>query len=211
LARQTAGNCEFFSLVIPPLAFRDLDGVLYGVQSGSLLDRPALGELKDLICAKLTTKPPGSHIWDQKRDDFLKVAAHAASRYLAEEDVKRIAIVRYEWERDDSPTITFHTKLRIVLKNETSNAFEIESALWSSGSVGVPLFDASQPIKWQLKRGDPEKIPIHVPAGSEAHTWIGISDSVNFPDCLNRCASKRTGTLHLMVKINHLVSHELHF
>ena len=49
LARQTAGVCEFVSFVVPPVTFSELDGALYGRQSGSILDLPALGELRDRI------------------------------------------------------------------------------------------------------------------------------------------------------------------
>src|ERR1700722_13345570 len=43
LTRQRAGNAQFYSFVVPPVAFSELEGALYGIQSGSLLDRSELG------------------------------------------------------------------------------------------------------------------------------------------------------------------------
>jgi hypothetical protein len=64
LAKKAAGACDFFSVVLPPASFSDLDGIPDGVQSGSILERPSLGELPDRILDKFKIPARPSSIWD---------------------------------------------------------------------------------------------------------------------------------------------------
>jgi hypothetical protein len=108
--------------------------------------------------------------------------------------------------------LVYPATLRIRFKNGTGQVLQIESGRWNSGSEGVPSFFPSQAVKWQIKRGDEEKEAIKIPIGSEFRTWIGLNDSVDGTECLTRCALKRTGTLHLELRIGiHALEHEFHF
>jgi hypothetical protein len=211
-ARKAAGKCEFFSLVIPPVKFSDLDGVLYGVQSGNILERPALAELKDLIQRKLTAQVPGSNVWDQKRDDFLSVASREVSLYEIKESLGRIAVIQYCWSREDGANVKVHSKLRIIFKNQTGKSLMIERATWESGRDGIPPFEQSQHLKWQLKQGDKEEFELEVPADRNFRTWIGLAEHVAAPECLNRCAKRNTGKLHLKLRLrDHQIHHGIRF
>lgn len=216
LARKVAGTCEFFSLVVPPASFSDLDGMLHGVQSGSILDRATLAEMKDRLQAKLTIPTaPGSHVWDQKRDDFLGVAEETASLHNVKDELAKLKIVDYRWcWEPGSATVTVYvkSKIRITFKNEMKDEFYIESGEWESGSDGIPLYQASSRLKWHLKPGGPESYSIAVSPGSTFNTWIGLAENVKGEDCLNRSGAKRTGTLHLHLKLNgHSLIHDMRF
>jgi hypothetical protein len=198
--------------VIPPVKFSDLDGVLHGVQSGIILDRPALGELKDLIQQKLAAQGPGSNVWDQKRDDFLSVASREVSLYEIKESLSRIAVTQFWWSREDGASVTVHSKLRIMFKNETGQSLKIERGTWDSGRDGIPPFEQSQNLKWQLKAGDKEEFELEVPADRNFRTWIGLAEQVAAPECLNRCATRSTGRLQLELRVrDHKIHHEICF
>jgi len=92
LVGQTAGVCEFLSFVVPPVKFSELDGALYGVQSGSILERPVLGELRDRIVARMKVTPPDTSVWDEKRDDFLMTAREVARAYEAKESLNQVKV-----------------------------------------------------------------------------------------------------------------------
>jgi hypothetical protein len=212
LARKNAGSCGFFSLVVPPVKWSDLDGVLYGVQSGNVLDRPALAEMKDLIQSKLTATVPGSHVWDQKRDGFLSAAGGAVSLYEAKESLSKITLKEYEWKREEGTSVVVHSKLRIAFKNGSGEPLHVERGSWDAGSNGVPPFEPSQQLKWQLKRGDKEEFDISVPADSLFRAWIGLAEHVAGPECLSRCATRSTGTLKLKLRLRgHLLDHNIRF
>jgi hypothetical protein len=218
LSRKAAGSCQFFSLVIPPARFSDLQGMLHGVQSGSLQDRPALGELKDRIQPNLptVTKLPGSNIWDQKREDFLEMVAKAVLLYEAQEVLHKITVNNYQWKYEPGTAeqrVYVNYKIRINLKNGSSVPISIESAEWDSGKAGIRPFGSSpQQLKWRLKEGDQEVSSLAVPSGAVFRTWIGIATGIHEPECLMRSAARETGTMHLHLKINdHLLDHDLRF
>jgi hypothetical protein len=215
LLRKANGSCDFFSLVVPPAKFSDLDGMLYGVQSGSILERPALGEMKDRIQSKMTTKIPGSHVWDQKRDEFLAFAAQVVSLYEIKEALPKITLNNYQWKHEPgSPEhpVYVNFKIRINLRNGLSIPIHIESGTWDSGSDGIPPYEPSQQLKWRLKEGDPEMSSLTVPPGSVFRTWIGLAPKTEASESLKRSAARQTGTLHLHLKIGvHLIDHDLRF
>jgi hypothetical protein len=72
LARKTAGAAGFHALAVPPVRFPDLDGILYGVQSGYVDDPRALDALRDVIGSM--AKPLPTATWESKRESFLKDA-----------------------------------------------------------------------------------------------------------------------------------------
>jgi hypothetical protein len=62
---------DFYPLLVPPLEFADLKAVLIGVESGSIVDKTVLNDLRDrLIAAGWTSGKTGR--WEVKRDEFIK-------------------------------------------------------------------------------------------------------------------------------------------
>jgi hypothetical protein len=212
LARQASGFSLFLSLVIPPVQYADLDGALFGVQSGSILDRPALGEIKHRIQTQLVLSGPPPFVWDQKREDFLKVAKTAVDLYEATEALTKIPITDYKWQRDDGPNIFVHSKLRVILTNSTGNDIFIEGATWNSGSDGIPAFEPSQKLKFQINPSDPEALALNIPRDANFRTWIGLADHITATECLRHSGARRTGTLTLNVKVSgQSIKHDLLF
>jgi hypothetical protein len=216
LARKASGACEFISLLVPPASFSDLDGILHGVQSGSVIDRPNLSEMKDRLQAKLPNRNlPGSPLWDQKRDDFLHVAQQAVSLYEVKAALPKITVNNYQWKHEPGTPdhkVYVNYKIRINLKNGLSTPIYIESGTWESGSDGIPPFEPSQHLKWRLKELDTEQQSLLVPAGSVFRTWIGLAHDTSCAECLKRSAAKQTGTMHLKLEVGgHLVDHDIRF
>ncbi len=105
LARKKAGVCDFFSFVVPPASFSDLDGMLHGVESGSILDLPIHGEMKDRIQAGIPADDlPGSSVWDEKREEFLGFAREAVSLYEAKAALSLITVNNYQWKHEPGTT-----------------------------------------------------------------------------------------------------------
>lgn len=209
LARQAAGLREFVSYAVPPVKFSELDGVLYGLQSGSILDVPSLGELRDRI---RVAKPPATSVWDEKREDFLKTARRTVTWYEAKESLSHITVADYKWFPDDKQETKVHRKLLVTLNNGTGRPFTVESGQWISGSEGVPPFERSQRLKWRIGPKDPETLTTQVPPDVEFRTWIGPNESVEQAEVLRRSAARRTGTMRLTLQIEgHVLDHELLF
>jgi hypothetical protein len=159
LARRKAGTCEFFSFVIPPASFSDFDGMLLGVQSGSILDLPIHGDMKDRLQADIPKAGlPGSAMWDEKREEFLSFSRQAVSLYETKAALPLITINNYQWMHEPgSPEhpVYVNFKIRVNLKNGLSNPIHIESGTWQSGSDGIPTSASSQQLTWRLKQADP--------------------------------------------------------
>lgn len=58
-------------LLVPPLEFDDVRGVLAGTQIAKLNDKEKLSDLRDEIIEKLCLKPLKTSHWERKRDRFL--------------------------------------------------------------------------------------------------------------------------------------------
>ena len=102
---QIAKTATFYSLIVPPVAFTDLDGVLYGVQSGSILDSKALDGLRDHVTRGATSVPPTS-TWNEKRDNFLANAKEIVGLQLAYELLKNLIPQDVYFDRTTDPGIT---------------------------------------------------------------------------------------------------------
>jgi hypothetical protein len=202
LARKTAQLAKFYSLVIPPLTFADLDAALYGRQSGSILDESALSELREILTANMP-KPPKLPLWDQKRRKFLQDASDAVERWKAEQLSDQIVIAGLKLASE--PAATYKLKLRIELENPSGSGFDLLRGDWDPKTYGAPLFKTVAPLPWQLMgedgRWSEEKNKIQVPGGARFRTWISLAEHLTPEDVLDRCATKRLGSLAIRVKI----------
>jgi hypothetical protein len=218
LAKKKAGASDFFSFVIPPATFADLDGMLLGTQSGSILDLPIHGHLKDRIQTDIARDHvPGSDTWDEKRQDFPTVAADAVSQYEAQQDLNNIILDDYKWcweEGNETQKVWAHAKLRFRFKNAARKPLDIESGTWDSGNHGVPLLvtPPNWQLKWHPRLGAPEVESLQVAPGSSFNTWIPLAETVKADECLRRSAAKRTGRMELKLRIgNHSLTHLMMF
>lgn len=58
-------------IVVPPVEFADLDGVVTGTQAVVVSNSLGLSALKDVICERLGINSQNSAIWEKKRDAFI--------------------------------------------------------------------------------------------------------------------------------------------
>jgi hypothetical protein len=194
--RKIAHEATLYSLIVPPVTYSDLQGVLYGVQVGSIVAPTALGELRDVV-TKGKRNRPGTPRWEECREEFItKLEAWMPTGLLSQLPIADVFVARTS--RDD---ITYKAKLRIVLTNATGKKIKVGPAYWDGGSVGVPLQAVVSPLLWQLVENGPEATTVSVPAGTTFRTWIGLAQSVTDREVLRRCALKRLGSLRLSVVV----------
>ncbi len=202
--RRVAGTVKFHSLIVPPVTYADLGGVLYGVQSGTILAPSELSKLRDVVIAGVSDHPSTS-TWDEKREYFLRAAKEIVDRHDALSLSHQITVDDMILEA--APMATYKLKLRIVLKNNTKKSIEIHAATWDPKGDGVALYEPLPFLPWQVRtdRGwEPTPdgaIALTVPAGQAIRTWIGLAESVTAVETLRRSAARRLGTLVLPVRI----------
>lgn len=206
LARQRARNAGFYSFVVPPVAFSALEGALYGIQSGSILERSELGGLREIVTENLNGRRPKDPIWDQKRDAFLKAASATVTRYDTEDLAARIALQNLISERSENVEVQYKFKLRIVLRNDSKERCEVRNSTWLSRPDDIPLFSPLQYLPWQIKTQNSwEPTPhgdyaLDIPPGRIFRTWIGVASAVSEADLLKRVATRKLGDLILPLK-----------
>ena len=202
LMRRVAGTGRFYSLVVPPVTFGELGGALYGMQSGRILASKSLSELRDVVIQGITN-PPGTSTWNERQAEFLKKAAEIIAR---KEDLDLLTRIVLEdvspIQRDNTPTIIFKTKVRIILKNDTGKDLEIGPITWDQTGDMVPLQAPISPMKLRLKgANEPEVHVLPVPAGRSLSTWIGVASHVTDEEVLRRCATRKLGGMKFAVAI----------
>ena len=64
-------NLPIYPLLVPPLDYNDVRGVLAGIQAAKLDDKEKLNDLRDDLTKKLALTPLRTSHWERKRDRFL--------------------------------------------------------------------------------------------------------------------------------------------
>jgi hypothetical protein len=204
--RSLAHLSEFHSLVVPPMNFHDLKGVLHGMQSDLILAPGALNQLRDRISVKLPSVIPTA-TWENKRDSFLVKATSLVAERTAGDLADRICLADMQFEPASDPNANFRCKLRIFLRNKTGKTVTVRSASWASGYDGVRLQADMSPLKLQTKpvgqdwAKQPEAPSVSVADGRPFRVWIGLQVGTSAAEVLKRCATHKLGTLSLMLEI----------
>ncbi len=72
-----------FPLIVPPVTFADLQGVLSGSQVGKITDEAVLDRLLDRVRAALQLQPGSTATWTVKRDQFLEKLSRSLLKSIA--------------------------------------------------------------------------------------------------------------------------------
>ncbi len=64
-------SLPIYPIIVPPLDYADVRGVLTGIQMAKLGDKESLNDLRDDLTEKLGLKPYRTSHWERKRDKFL--------------------------------------------------------------------------------------------------------------------------------------------
>jgi hypothetical protein len=133
---------EFFSLIVPPVTYDDLEGVLHGLQSGKINSARSLNELFALLRnLGATTSPQG---WEDARESFLKQIAEPVERRELEVLLnEKLTVLEACGEKlsDDKirkDRIKFTRKFRAVLRNDTGRQLELKRATWRAETGDAP-------------------------------------------------------------------------
>lgn len=93
-------NC--FALVVPPLRFEDVEGVMAGKQVGMITDSSALDELKDCLKTTLSVEAVTSR-WNEKKTGFLQLAGPLIQAIPKSEKVVQDASSTHKFHQSRSP------------------------------------------------------------------------------------------------------------
>ena len=69
-------SLPIYPLLVPPVGYADVRGVIDGVQVSKLNDKEKLNDLRDDLTEKLSLTPFRTSHWERKRDKFLGGLAH---------------------------------------------------------------------------------------------------------------------------------------
>ncbi len=191
--RRAVDSTGLFTLLVPPSTFADLNGVLYGTQSGKITDPMELSKLRDLIAHALTS-PPDTPTWEKARHEFLIDAKEIISR----NDVIAKVKPNGGWIKHE-PGATYKLKIRLRFGG-VERDIEIGPTTWVASGDSIPLFKPLSSLSWQFydgskwMPGDGEKI-LTVPKQCPFRTWVGVLDTIDDEEVLHRFISRRIGTL----------------
>jgi hypothetical protein len=73
-------------LIVPPLEFADVRGVLAGTEAAELNHKERLSDLRDEITEKFCLKPMKTSHWERKRDNFLTKLEELLSKRLSPDE-----------------------------------------------------------------------------------------------------------------------------
>jgi TIR domain len=187
---------RFFSLVLPPARFSEIGGVLHGVQFGSIKERAALTELRELLLATGVARPISETKWATKLENFIDDVHRATEAFAIKEQISS-GIVLEDVRLELSPELVHKRKIVFTLRNETTREVAAGPAHWQGD---VPLQKVFSPLKMKAYINnkwseDQEAVKIH--AGGLFLAWITPAPSLEDSYLFGRCALQKLGKLRI--------------
>jgi TIR domain len=137
--KKVAGQ-SIFALLVPPIDFKDLDGVLHGAQGGKILNPAALDELHDSAIVG-NPHPPGTPEWNLRRANFLSSAQNFVDREISKSLIDQIVCADVKFVRDNAPNTTYKLKLNLTFRNDTGSPVDAITPSWSNRAGELPAID----------------------------------------------------------------------
>jgi len=207
--RAKRNRGDFFSLIVPPIAYEALSGVLFGLQSGTINSEKSLNELYAIL-QKLGSRV-SPHGWQTARDAFLKKIAGPVERRELELLVNRKLTVlgaapeRLTAEQIRAMGIVFTRKFRITFRNDTGRAIKLKRASWLSESGDAspdprPWWAFQHPKNEGKWAGDEKTLEV----GHNRQFRVGVALDCNLAldDIEQRDLNERLGILELEVAMS---------
>ena len=200
-----ARSASYYSLIVPPVEFQDLKGVLHGVQSGKISDADSLDALRDIATKRQT---PTAN-WNKYRNVFLNITKEFAEKRAAQAEADKLGIEDVYFDRDSRIDITYKSKLRIVIRNCTAHTIDVGKPKWEAGRNDVSFqkpFASSLEIEgtdgWKKNHWQGERDKIQVQPDQVFRLWIGLDQSPDNEELRRRHETLRLGSLELPIKIS---------
>jgi TIR domain len=172
---------SLFTLLIPPATFHDLNAVLYGTQSGEILDAKTIDELLDRVTKGLTN-PPNSPARNKERDKFLAQVTPHVKQHHASQLLANIKVLDLYFERNMSAHISYKLKLRVTFRNETGHVLRVKKALWKADANDVKIRpDPNSSVQleggggWLNDSWGGEQAEVVVNPNQAFRVWIGLN------------------------------------
>jgi hypothetical protein len=211
IVKRLAGSAGFFSLIIPPTTFGDLEGVLTGIQSGKITEDAALNELRGRLAPRIAGGAADDE-WSKAKQHFLTQVAPLVDRLDATELLKKLTVFDVCHEPSDQENIQFKSKLRVLLKNNTGHEVTVRQSEWAPGENGVSeqnpppgsaVFQVEGPNGWKNNDWTPATPTtfVMVRPGHVCRLWIGLNRSFGPADIRRLHESRQLGKLRVQVKI----------
>ena len=200
--RAMSGAAKVFSFVVPPVAFNELAGVLYGVQSGSTDNADKLSELRDYLTHGVPEPPTA--VWNQKVKKFL---GEFEGWRLIQKSLNAalhgpLPVLRATFEdASTNPAIKFKKKLRIELKNDRDEAMGAQRGMRSKVHRCSNLWNSPWQV-WADSKWSDEGIGFSVRDGRRFRTWIGLDHNMTASNLLERAVTRTIEVLKLELQIN---------
>jgi hypothetical protein len=206
--RRMNGTGDLYTLLVPPTSFTELSAVLYGTQSGDILNSKCLDELHDRIVHKLERRAHTA-TWNEQRDKFMDKAKKWVERTLARDLVERLTTQDLFFERAERDDITYKLKLRVYIRNETGFNIHVTKPAWiaSPDEVQVrPTLTSSVQVEggggWHNDEWQGESEQADVGQGQTFRIWVGLNWAVNDNELRRRHENLRVGTVCIPIRIN---------
>ncbi len=202
---QFRGAALFNSFIIPPARFSDLGGMLSGIQSEPLEDPAAM----EGLCSRLGGNPADA-AWIAARESFQVRIKPIVDRRKAEELLSKVIIHDFRTHPTNDPKITYKSKIRVQLKNDTGLSIEVSNPSWTADTTDVPLqvpqhkFNVLQLESnpgWHAGVWAKEAATIEVPPGAVFRLWLGLHQAFSADELRRRHEGQLLGTLTLQVRI----------
>jgi hypothetical protein len=207
LRQHIQGKCKCFILLIPPVQYNDISGVLYGVQAGKINDDDTLGELRDFLHAEIDRRGK-ERSWTSAKKTFLETLG----KILHERDMirliyKGIKVHKKEIEKL-SPQLeakrTYRRKYVLILRNETGKPVNLKNAFLECKETDAKphpqqhwhIFQQFKNDRWE---GELQQMTVNV--GERFLVKVAFDNSYRHEDLETRALNDELGTIKIVMVI----------
>jgi TIR domain len=183
-------NRRLHSVLIPPLTFNEIGGMLVGVQSGMITANATLLDLRKAVREAVRCNDVPDNKWFTRQDNFINAAnEHIRNNQLG--DSISLEAVEYVHRED----LTHKYKIMFYFRNNSSEDLAAGPCEWAGK---VRLHERISPLKMMSKLGDSwstEAAKVRVPPKAQFRAWISLDATVDIKYLFGQAALRDVGEI----------------
>jgi len=196
---DSSGGRRFFSCLIPPLEFKEVGGMLTGVQSGKIMDRTAHANLREVVRQTVDCTYVPENKWITRQDKFIDTAQqhirNGQSSYNLAQSISLEEVVS-EFQQD----LVHKRKIIFTFKNNSADELTAGPSQWHGM---IRLFKNFSPLQMKVienGKWSEDKPSVRVPAKTQFRAWISLDTSVDDKYLFSLTAMNQVGEIRIALE-----------
>jgi hypothetical protein len=118
-----------FTLVVPPMQYSDIGGILYGKQSADITDSVKFAELHSRVNSVIGRNSK-TQSWEREYKKFSTKTQAAIAKRVVQKTINQQVVVVNVHSHTPTTGEVYRNKLRIIMRNDTGKEIKVKQLRW---------------------------------------------------------------------------------